>query len=97
MFRTLKSTSFNIEDSHLMNIDRIGKLLFLVMIAFLWCYNVGEYVLRNIKEIKVKNHGRKARYLFDVNSINPYSQPYYTLNRHLVWGFYTLPCDQVNR
>ena len=36
-------------------------MLLLVMIAFMWCYNVGEYAHRNIREIKVKKHGRKAK------------------------------------
>ena len=44
--------------------DRTGKMLLLVMIAFVWCYDVGEYVHRNIKEITVKTHGRKAKSIF---------------------------------
>lgn len=39
-------------------------MLLLVMIAFVWCYDVGEYVHRNIKEITVKTHGRKAKSIF---------------------------------
>jgi hypothetical protein len=64
MFRGLKSAGFNIEDTHLTDLHRIGKMLLLVMIAFVWCYDVGEYVHRNIKEITVKTHGRKAKSIF---------------------------------
>ncbi len=60
----IKSAGFNIEDTHLTDLDRIGKLLLLVMIAFVWCYDVGEYVHRNIREIKVKIHGRKSKSIF---------------------------------
>ena len=64
MFRGLKSAGFNIEDTHLTDLQRIEKLLLLVMIAFVWCYDVGEYVHRNIREITVKTHGRKAKSIF---------------------------------
>ena len=40
------------------------RLLLLVMIAFVWVYNVGDYVHRNIKEIKIKKHGKKAKSIF---------------------------------
>ena len=64
MFRALKSAGFNIEDTHLTDLQRIEKLLLIVMIAFVWCYDVGEYVHRNIREITVKTHGRKAKSIF---------------------------------
>lgn len=64
MFRALKSAGFNIEDTHLTDLYRISKLLLLVMIALVWCYDVGEYVQHNIREIKVKKHGRKAKSIF---------------------------------
>lgn len=41
---TKKSAGFNIEDAHLSDIKRIEKLLLLVMMAFVWCYNIGEFV-----------------------------------------------------
>lgn len=56
---------FRVEKTpHLTDLDRIGKMLLFVMIAFFWCYDVGEYVHRNIKEITVKPHGRKAKSIF---------------------------------
>lgn len=63
-FRAMKTAGFNIEDTHLADIERIEKLLYLVMIAFAWSYNVGEYVHRNIKEIAIKKHGRKEKSIF---------------------------------
>lgn len=64
MFRAMKTAGFNIEDTHLTDLQRIEKLLLIVMIAFVWCYDVGEYVHRNIREITVKTHGRKAKSIF---------------------------------
>ncbi|KAA6337838.1 hypothetical protein EZS27_014116, partial [termite gut metagenome] len=55
---------FNIEDTHLTNIDRIDKLFALVIVAFTWAYIVGIYVHENVKQIETKKHGRKAKSLF---------------------------------
>ena len=63
-FRAMKSSRFNIEDTHLSDIQRVKRLLLLVMIAFVWVYNVGDYVHQKIKKIKVKKHGRKAKSIF---------------------------------
>ncbi len=59
----MKSSGFDIEKTHLQNIDRIEKLILLVMIAFVWCYKIGIY-LHKINPITVKKHGRKAKSIF---------------------------------
>ncbi len=63
-FRALKSSGFNIEDTHLRDIDRIDKLFALVLVAFTWAYVVGIYVHLNLKNIKIKKHGRREKSLF---------------------------------
>lgn len=63
-FRALKSSGFNIEDTHLREIDRIGKLLSIVIIAFTWCYCVGIYRNEHIKKIRILKHKRRAVSLF---------------------------------
>jgi len=62
-FKALKSSGFNIEDTHLADIDRVCKLLSLVLIAFAWVYRAGIY-LDALKPIKIKKHGRRAKSLF---------------------------------
>ena len=62
-FKALKSSGFNIEDTHLTDIDRIKKLFALVIIAFVWAYKAGIY-LNNLYPIKIKKHGRRAHSLF---------------------------------
>jgi len=62
-FKAMKSSGFDIEKTHLTKIDRIEKLVLLIMIAFVWCYKVGIY-LHKIKPIKIKKHGRKAISIF---------------------------------
>ena len=43
-FRLLKTRGFNIEDTHLQDIERIEKLFAFVIIAFIWICIVGVYL-----------------------------------------------------
>lgn len=63
-FKAMKSSGFDIEKTHLTDIDRIKKLILLVMIAFVWAYKLGIYIHLNIKPIIVKKHGRRAKTIF---------------------------------
>ena len=63
-FKAMKSSGFDIEKTHLTDIDRIKKLILLVMIAFVWAYKVGIYIHLNVKPIIVKKHGRMAKTIF---------------------------------
>ncbi|MDR0796412.1 MAG: transposase [Tannerella sp.] len=63
-FRGLKSSGFNIEDTHLKDLDRIEKMLTVVMMAFAWAYIVGVFVDNNIKAIRILNNGKKAKSIF---------------------------------
>ena len=80
-FRALKTSGFNIEDTHLQDIERIEKLFALVIIAFTWAYIVGVYLHENVKPIRVLNNGRKAKSFFKYGLsfiasilLNPYFQ-----------------------
>lgn len=64
MFKALKTSGFNIEKTHLQNLERIEKLVSIIFIAFTWCYLVGIHVHQNIKPIYIKKHGFKAKSLF---------------------------------
>lgn len=64
MFRALKTSGFNIEDTHLNDLERISRLLSLLCIAFIWAYLTGIYKHENIKPITIKKHGRKAYSFF---------------------------------
>ena len=63
-FRALKSSGFNIEDTHLTDLERIEKLFSIVMVAFAWAYVVGVFVNENVKPIKILKHGKRAKSLF---------------------------------
>lgn len=62
-FKALKTSGFNIEDTHLTDLDRINKLLALVLFAFTWAYIAGVF-LDLLRPIKIKSHGRRAKSLF---------------------------------
>jgi hypothetical protein len=60
-FRALKTSGFNIEDTHLNDLDRIEKLFSIVIIAFTWAFLVGIYLHENVKPIRMLKHGRRAQ------------------------------------
>jgi len=62
-FRGLKSSGFNIEDTHLTDLTRIEKLLSVVMVAFAWAYVVGIFANENLKPIRILKNGRRAKSL----------------------------------
>ena len=64
LFKCFKTSGFNIEDTHMTHQDRLEKLILLVMIAFLWCYKIGDHIDAHIKAIRIKKHGRRAASVF---------------------------------
>lgn len=60
LFRSLKSSGFNIEHTHVTILERLDRLLLLVMIAFTWSYLIGDFLDEMCKPIKLKTHGRRA-------------------------------------
>lgn len=60
LFKALKSSGFNAEDTHVTRPERLEKLIMLVMIAFVWCYKIGDHINDQIKAIKIKKHRRRA-------------------------------------
>ncbi len=57
----MKSSGFDIEKTHLQDIERIQKLILVVMIAFLWCYKTGIFIHENIRENK-KTWKKREKY-----------------------------------
>ncbi|WP_157485858.1 hypothetical protein [Flavobacterium soli] len=58
--KDLKSSGFNIENTHVTDLERLTKLFSLTMIAFVWCYKIGDYMDENIRKTTIKKHGRRA-------------------------------------
>lgn len=63
LFGSLKTRGFNFENTHLIHLDRIEKLLALLAITFTLCHVLGIWQ-NEIEPIKIKRHQRKAKSLF---------------------------------
>jgi len=90
-FKAMKSSGFDIEKTHLTELDRIEKLILLVMIAFVWCYKVGIH-LNKLIPIKVKKHGRKAITIFKYGLNYIANQLLNALNQNVINIFNFLSC-----
>ena len=63
LFASLKTRGFNFENTHLVDLNRIEKLLALLAITFTLCHVLG--IWRNeIEPIRIKKHQRKSKSLF---------------------------------
>jgi len=60
----MKTSGFNIEDTHLTEIERIEKLVAIVTIAFTWAYLIGIYLHEKVKPIRILNNGKRAKSFF---------------------------------
>jgi len=64
LFKALKSSGFNIEATHVTDLERLERLFLLAMIAFTWCYRIGDFIDENYKKIPIKTHGRRSVSVF---------------------------------
>lgn len=64
MFKAMKTGGFNMENTHLTDLNRLSKLLCLVCIAFALVYQVGVHRNMFIRQIKMKKHGRRSNSFF---------------------------------
>ncbi|MEO0685934.1 MAG: IS4 family transposase [Cyanobacteria bacterium J06649_11] len=63
LFGIFKSRGFNLEDTHLVDSERLSRLFALLTIALCWAYRTGQW-LSECKPIVIKKHGRKAKSVF---------------------------------
>lgn len=68
LFGIFKSRGFNLEDTHIIDSERLSRLFALLTIALCWAYRTGQW-LTKLKPIRIKKHGRRQasvfRYGFD--------------------------------
>lgn len=63
LFKALKSSGFNLEDTHLKDIYKLDALIALVSLAFIWALKVGHSIHMK-KPIRIKSHGRREKSIF---------------------------------
>ena len=64
-FAALKTRGFNLEDTHIVHPDRIGKLLAVLAVAFAFAHATGEWQAKH-RPIIIKPHKRRAQSIFRV-------------------------------
>jgi len=62
-FKSIKTSGFNIEDTHICDQKKLEKLFAIVSLSLTICVVAGE-IKNKICSIKIKNHGRKLYSLF---------------------------------
>lgn len=63
LFGCLKTRGFCLEDTHLIDKDRVSRLLSLLCLAFCWAWLSGEFVCQQ-KPLRRKKHGRLEKSIF---------------------------------
>ena len=64
LFKALKTAGFNLEDTHIDDLNKIDTLVSLLTIALVWAHKVGERLHNDLKPIKRKKHGYRAQSVF---------------------------------
>ena len=55
----MKRRGFNLEDTHLIDPERLSRLVAVLALTLCWCYAVGVWADQH-KPIKIKKHQRRA-------------------------------------
>lgn len=63
LFKALKSSGFNLEDTHLTKFERLRSLVAIVSLSFIWALKVGHWKHQQ-RPIRIKSHGRKEKSIF---------------------------------
>lgn len=63
LFGALKTRGFRLEETHLTDPERLGKLVALLALAFVWAHLIGEWLVEQ-QPLTTKKHGRLARSIF---------------------------------
>lgn len=63
LFGIFKTRGFCLESTHLIDFERLSKLLALLSLALSWAFLVGEW-RHQLKPLTIKKHGRRAKSLF---------------------------------
>ncbi len=63
MFGCLKTRGFRMEGTHIIDADKIERLIFVLAIAFCWAYRIGDITVEE-DPTPIKAHGRPAKSLF---------------------------------
>lgn len=64
LFGCLKSRGFDLESTHMTDLDRMDKLMGILALAFAWCLIAGHWHYGDAKQLPLNKHWRPAKALF---------------------------------
>ncbi|MDP0561278.1 MAG: hypothetical protein QS721_02620 [Candidatus Endonucleobacter sp. (ex Gigantidas childressi)] len=64
MFGNLKSRGFDLESTHMTNLDRMDKLMELLTISVVWYLLIRHWCCENANQLPLNKHYRPAKSLF---------------------------------
>jgi len=74
-FQNAKSRGFNLEKTHLRDLNRIAKLFAVISIASCWLMLIGTWMTEKIKTVPIKNHLHPANSIFRIG-LDTFQQAY---------------------
>lgn len=92
-FGCLKTRGFNFEDTHLIHLDRIETVIYVLAIAFIWAFSTGEVLVeKGIKIIPKTIKGRKTKLMsiFRIGLDNLRLKIIHNLS--IIWEIQVLSC-----
>ena len=67
MFSAFKTRGFNLEETHMQDLNKLSLLFGIISLSFVWCYHIGIQRAK-VKPIKVLKHGFKEKRYFKLLS-----------------------------
>lgn len=64
LFECLKGRGFNFEETHLVDPERINKMVAILALAYCWAHKAGEWRCEQGDGLKIKKHGRLEKSYF---------------------------------
>jgi hypothetical protein len=61
LFQSFKKRGFDIESTHIKDLERLKKLVGVVSLAFAFCISLGIYKHEKVQKIEIKKNGYKAK------------------------------------
>jgi hypothetical protein len=65
-FAACKTRGFNFEDTHVVKLERIFNLMFLIAIAFIWAIKTGEWLIKKGGRIPIKKLKKRKAKLYSI-------------------------------
>ncbi|MDX1904673.1 MAG: IS4 family transposase [Thermonemataceae bacterium] len=84
MFKAFKTQGFQLEDSHITDLQRFEKLLALLSIAFYWAYQTGIVKDKEVLPIQIIKSTGKQEYSFFVYGLDTLTEVLLQLNYQLL-------------